>query len=279
MTFINSNFFNQLEQKKAVKIISGINNFNVQNIASIIEAAEVGKATYIDIAADVNIVKSARKLTNLPLCVSVINQQKIIPCLDNGADLIEIGNFDCLYNKSFILSYNKILNLSDNIRNLVPNAYICVTIPHFFSIKEQTELALKLEQIGINMLQTEGKKQESTMNDNCLFKSLAHTLSATYSISKVVNIPIITSSCLSYFTAPLARIYGASGVGVGKALSSLDNLHDMIFGAHEILKYQEKQNSFNILENMILGSIGKDINYKHYILKHNMNSFKLITHK
>lgn len=42
-----------------------------------------------------------------------------------------------------------------------------------------------------------------------------------------VNIPIITSSGLSNLTAPLAIRYGASGVGIGSAITYKKNIEEM----------------------------------------------------
>nr|YP_010337565.1 hypothetical protein MW560_pgp081 [Dixoniella grisea]UNJ17150.1 hypothetical protein [Dixoniella grisea] len=221
-------FLKDYNNKQLLKVISGITNLNVQNIRNIIEAAELSNASYIDIAADKNIISHAKQITNLPICVSVIDHSKVKECIYAGADLIEIGNFNFLYQKEFLVSCKDILHLCDKIRNMIPDINLCVTIPHFFSLQQQVKLAIMLEELGIDMLQTEGYPINHTNNINKTLTHITQTLSSTYALSQYVNIPIITASSLSYLTIPIAQQYGASGIGIGTALYKLNNINAMI---------------------------------------------------
>ncbi|NJO72247.1 MAG: DUF561 domain-containing protein, partial [Oscillatoriales cyanobacterium RM1_1_9] len=58
------------EQRQALKVISGLMNFDPARVAAIVRAATQGGATFVDIAADPNLVQMARGLTSLPVCVS-----------------------------------------------------------------------------------------------------------------------------------------------------------------------------------------------------------------
>ncbi|MCO5589485.1 hypothetical protein L7F22_043452 [Adiantum nelumboides] len=62
----------------------------------------------------------------------------------------------------------------------------------------------------------------------------APTLAAAYSISKVVQIPVLCASGLSDVTAPLALAAGAAVVGVGSAINKLDNEVAMIASVRSI---------------------------------------------
>ena len=84
---------NCFTQRKALKIISGLNNFDVEKVTSVCRAAEVGGATFVDIAADPNLIKTVRQLISLPICVSAVNPEALVASVAAGADLIEIGNF------------------------------------------------------------------------------------------------------------------------------------------------------------------------------------------
>ena len=45
-------FKRHLKEKRAVKIISGINNFDLTSVASVCRAAQIGLASAVDVAAD-----------------------------------------------------------------------------------------------------------------------------------------------------------------------------------------------------------------------------------
>ncbi|NEQ24320.1 MAG: DUF561 domain-containing protein, partial [Microcoleus sp. SIO2G3] len=57
-----------LAQKTAVKIISGLTNFDRDRVSAVVRAADQGGATFIDIAAAPELVKLAKQLTDLPIC-------------------------------------------------------------------------------------------------------------------------------------------------------------------------------------------------------------------
>src|SRR5579883_1695654 len=88
---------NALDNGRALKIISGLHNFNADRVAATVKAADRGGATFVDIAADPDLVRLAKQLTHLPVCVSAVEPAKFAIAVDAGADLIEIGNFDSFY--------------------------------------------------------------------------------------------------------------------------------------------------------------------------------------
>jgi Protein of unknown function (DUF561). len=49
---VNSKLQRAFEQGRALKIISGLNNFDAANVAAVVKAADIGGATFVDIAAD-----------------------------------------------------------------------------------------------------------------------------------------------------------------------------------------------------------------------------------
>nr|ARO91072.1 conserved hypothetical plastid protein [Flintiella sanguinaria] len=225
----NSVVMNSLNELNSLKIISGLNNFNLNSILAVTEAANIGGATYLDICADVKIIKAVKRNTFLPVCVSLTDPFLVEQSIDAGADLIELGNFDSLYSNGLKFSSNDIFNMTLQIKNQYPAIILCVTVPHNLSINDQIILSKKLEEIGVDIIQTEAPSLDKSNYQKVLnnISRASYTLSSTYAISKFVNIPIITSSNLSDLTTPLAISYGASGLGISKAIISLKDINLM----------------------------------------------------
>lgn len=101
MTRIES-FKRDLEEKRAVKVIAGIDNFDIENIKKVVTSAQ--SASAIDICADEEIIKEVRSMTDLPIFVSSIVPSELVRAVDLGADAIELGNFDVLYKKGISFS-------------------------------------------------------------------------------------------------------------------------------------------------------------------------------
>nr|YP_010337123.1 hypothetical protein MW575_pgp152 [Pseudoerythrocladia kornmannii]UNJ16708.1 hypothetical protein [Pseudoerythrocladia kornmannii] len=219
---IHPKLINDLEKSQIIKVISGcLNNFEETEIVNTIKAAELGGATYVDIAADQKVIQLAKQATKLPICVSSIIPDQIFKCIDNGVEIVEIGNFDAFYSKSMFFNINDIKNISLKIKKEYPNVTICTTLPYILSLKQQIELALYLQSIGIDLLQTEGTINSKNINklSNISLQKSQSTLLTTYNLSKIVQIPIIAASGIGLHNAKTAISYGASGVGIRSAIS------------------------------------------------------------
>ena len=59
----------ELRSKSLLKVISGLNNFDVQSVKIIVEAASLGGADLVDIACKPELVDLALKNSTLPVCV------------------------------------------------------------------------------------------------------------------------------------------------------------------------------------------------------------------
>ncbi len=217
-------------QKKALKIISGLNNFDQQRVTSVVKAAQAGGATFVDIAADPALVRHIRQVTSLPICVSAVDPQLFPLVVDAGADLIEIGNFDCFYAQGRRFEAEEVLALTRQTRALLPNITLSVTVPHILPLDQQVELAQELVEAGADLIQTEGgtSSHPTSAGTLGLIEKAAPTLAAAYAISRSVSVPVLCASGLSNVTAPLAIAAGASGIGVGSAINKLDNEVSMI---------------------------------------------------
>ena len=242
MQLFNKKLNDMFTKKQVVKIISGIDNTNFNIILKYIKTCEMSNATYIDITANPNIVSVVKRLTDLPICISSISVKALYDCVQAGADIIEIGNFDSFYSEGIILSSEQIVAMANQIRTLFPYIDICVTIPHTLQLEQQVILALQLEKIGVNIIQTEGKLIQSNNdidNDkNNLYSSICRAslaLSSVYYLSKSINIPIIASSSINSVNAPIALAYGASGIGIKSAISDLSCINQMSSYINEII--------------------------------------------
>ncbi|NET41894.1 DUF561 domain-containing protein [Okeania sp. SIO2B3] len=227
-----------LENGQALKIISGLTNFDTNRVAATVKAATLGGATYVDIAADPNLVRMARSLTNLPICVSAIEPTKFLPAVEAGANLIEIGNYDPFYAQGICFEAEEVLGLTQQTRDLLPNITLSVTVPHILELDRQVQLATELVKAGADIIQTEGGVSAKPIHPGTLglIEKAAPTLAAAYEISRAVSVPVLCASGISNVTATLAIAAGAAGVGVGSAINRLNDEVAMIAAVRSLVE-------------------------------------------
>ncbi|AFZ03233.1 DUF561 domain-containing protein [Calothrix sp. PCC 6303] len=216
--------------RRALKVISGLNNFDASSVSAIAKAAELGGATFVDIAADPELVKLVKSLINLPVCVSAVEPRKFVEAVAAGADLIEIGNFDSFYAQGRRFEAEEVLALTVQTRALVPEITLSVTVPHILTLDKQVELAEELVKVGADIIQTEGGTSSHPTHSGTLgmIEKAAPTVAAAYEISRAVSVPVLCASGISSVTAPIATAAGAAGVGVGSAINQLNSEIAMI---------------------------------------------------
>lgn len=221
---------NDFNERRALKIISGLQNFDRENVASVVTAADKGGATHVDIACDPDLVRLAIGLTSLPVCVSSVDPAAFSAAVEAGALMVEIGNYDSFYEAGVIFSPEQILKLTKETRGNLPSITLSVTVPHTLSLPDQVKLAEMLEKEGVDVIQTEGGKCSTPSKSGVLglIEKATPTLAAAYSISRAVKIPVMCSSGLSAVTAPMAITAGAAGVGVGSAVNKLNDVIAMV---------------------------------------------------
>lgn len=217
-------------QGSALKVISGLTNFQTDRVAAVVRAADRGGATFVDIAADPDLVRLARQLTNLPICVSAVDPELFVSTVNAGADLIEIGNFDAFYAQGRRFEAAEVLELTHQTRRLLPRTTLSVTVPHILELDQQVQLAEELVKAGADIIQTEGGTSSAPTHAGTLglIEKAAPTLAAAHAIAHAVNIPVLCASGLSSVTAPMAIAAGASGIGVGSAINKLNSEIEMI---------------------------------------------------
>ncbi len=227
-----------LQQRQALKIISGLSNFDTIKVSAIAKAAQAGGATFVDIAASPSLVRQVRSLIDLPICVSAVDAQLLADAVEAGADLVEIGNFDAFYAQGRRFEAVEVLALTQQTRALLPDTTLCVTVPHILPLDEQVELAEELVKAGANLIQTEGGTSSHPTHPGTLglIEKAAPTLAAAYSISRAISVPVICASGLSTVTAPMAITAGASGVGVGSAINQLNDEVAMVAAVRSLVE-------------------------------------------
>lgn len=223
---------------RALKVISGLTNFDAQRVATIVRAADQGGATFVDIAADADLVRLAQQHTSLPICVSAIDPEQFVPAVAAGAQLIEIGNFDTFYAQGRRFEAAEVLDLTHRTRALLPEITLSVTVPHILTLDAQATLAEQLMTAGADIIQTEGGTSSEPRHAGTLglIEKAAPTLAAAVEIARVVDIPVLCASGLSSVTAPMAIAAGAAGVGVGSAINRLGTEVAMVAAVRSLVE-------------------------------------------
>jgi thiamine monophosphate synthase len=226
------------DRGNALKVISGLNNFDAERVASIVKAADLGGATFVDIAADPDLVRLCRDLTDLRICVSAVEARQLAIAVAAGADMVEIGNFDSFYALGRRFEAEEVLALTRETRSLLPHITLSVTVPHILPLDQQVQLAEELVKAGADIIQTEGGTSSTPTHAGTLglIEKAAPTLAAAYEISRAVSVPVLCASGLSSVTAPMAIAAGAAGIGVGSAINQLNDEIAMVAAVRSLVE-------------------------------------------
>lgn len=237
-------FKQHLDEKRAVKIIAGIDNFDVENIKKVVSAADQAGASAIDLCANEDIFMAARELTDLPLFVSSIVPEELAMAVKYGADAVELGNFDILYKKGTRMGSEEVLELARKTMSLINKSqtFVCVTIPGHISVSEQIDLARNLEELGVDLIQTEGAATVKAQSEGArgLLETAQVSISNTIEIARNVDIPVMTASGITSTTAALAFAAGASAIGVGSCINKLNSSLAMMAAARSLVEIASK---------------------------------------
>ena len=241
-------FKQALAEKKAVKIIAGIDNFNAESVKKVVIAASNSGASAIDICANPDIISMVRSMTDMPIFVSSIDPEELSHAVALGADAVELGNFDALYKKGMSFSASQVLNLAKRTKELIGDTFFCVTIPGELEIAEQVELARNLEELGIDLIQTEGhfSKENPSNGVRGLIERAELTISNTIELSRNVETPIMTATGINPTTASLAFAAGASAIGCGSCVNKLDSEISMLAVCRSLVEIAEKTAQYSL---------------------------------
>ena len=219
-----------LAEKRALKVIAGLTNFDAASVERISRAAGLGGADLIDVACDAELVQLAASVSGLPICVSAVDPELFPAAVAAGAAMVEIGNYDAFYPLGRIFDAAEVLSITRRTRELLPEVVLSVTVPHVLPLDQQEQLAADLVAAGADIIQTEGGTSANPFSAGSLglIEKAAPTLAAAHSISRAVAVPVLCASGLSSVTVPMAIASGAAGVGVGSAVNKLNDELAMI---------------------------------------------------
>ena len=241
-------FKRALEEKRAVKIIAGIDNFDIESVKKVVTAASNSGASAVDICADEKIITMVREMTDMPVFVSSIVPEELANAVSLGADAVELGNFDALYKKGMTFTSAQVLNLAKRTKELIGDVFFCVTIPGELEISEQVELARELELLGVNLIQTEGHfSNESPSNGvRGLIERAELTISNTIELTRNIDLPVMTATGINPTTASLAFAAGASAIGCGSCVNKLDSEISMVAVSRSLVEIAERNAQYSV---------------------------------
>ena len=219
-----------LVERRALKVIAGLTNFDAASVERISRAAGLGGADLIDVACDPVLVQLAAEVSGLPICVSAVDPELFPAAVAAGAAMVEIGNYDAFYPLGRIFDAEEVLAITRRTRELLPEVVLSVTVPHVLPLDQQEQLAVDLVAAGADIIQTEGGTSAKPFSAGSLglIEKAAPTLAAAHSISRAVSVPVLCASGLSSVTLPMAIAAGAAGVGVGSAVNKLNDQLAMV---------------------------------------------------
>lgn len=218
-----------LQNRTFVKVIAGIENVDAANVHAIVAAATKAGAHAVDIAADAELIRSVKAATNLAVFASSTEPAKLIEAAKAGADVLELGNFDAMYRRGVEPTAEAILNWTREVKAAVGDHMpLCVTISGRLPLEVQLDLATSLQAAGADLIQSEGVLLGNNNGDtHSALAAIANALANAAEIRKVVELPIFVAGGITPANASFAMGAGANGVGIGRAVSSLDHAAEM----------------------------------------------------
>ncbi|MDX2085206.1 MAG: DUF561 domain-containing protein [Candidatus Melainabacteria bacterium] len=235
-------FQKSLQQRNALKVIAGISNFDEASIVRVVNAAtRVAGTSAVDVAACPDVIAAIRPMTDRLVFASSIRPEALEQAIRAGADAVELGNYDALYEEGLFLTPDDVLRITrETLRRLdaiaqetnTPRAFVCVTVPGHLSAHSQERLAQALETLGVDLLQTEGASRmlasEPRIQVLPADQKAAVTFNNTRLLSAAVHIPVMSASGITVQNVMDAFQAGASAVGVGSSVNKLSSTEDMV---------------------------------------------------
>ncbi len=211
----------------ALKLIAGIANTNLDEVTRLARTAQLCNVPALDVAARADVIKAARAEYTGCLMASSVDVDALMSALDHGADALELGNFDALYDDGVFLDQQNVLALATDLMTRLAgrNVLVSATVPGFLAQDTQVELAKALETLGVNVIQTEGAVRrlsaEGAVMDLTREEKVTVTLSNTRALVGAVSIPVMSASGLTLDNIADAVATGASMVGMGTVVRAI----------------------------------------------------------
>lgn len=239
--------------KPFLKIIAGIENKNLERVLAISKASTFCGVEAIDICDDVQIIKAVKSSlagSKIKLFVSSLSWEKLLVAGELGADYLELGNYDHIYERGERFSAEQIIEAVQNLTNR-GHYNLSITIPGYLSPNEQADLAQKVLEFKVSILQTEGGSISSPTSSGAIgqIEKAKITLANTLELKNACpTASILAAGGLSAVTIPLALAAGASGIGIGQGISKLSSELEMVA---TIRLVQEKMANFSKMYSLV----------------------------
>jgi 2-keto-3-deoxy-6-phosphogluconate aldolase len=201
-----------------VKVISGLSNTDMTSVTAVVNAAVEAGAHAVDVAANVEIVRSVKDICPLAVFASGLTAAELIDAANAGADVVELGNFDSVYAQGGSVDAASVVITSREVLSKLPaGVKLCATIPGKLSKTEQLDLATQLQAIGVSFLQVE-----------VLPGLVDQAMTVARQIVGIVEVPVILAGGLTFDNLDRFVQTGVQGLGIGKAISSLQSEKAMV---------------------------------------------------
>jgi thiamine monophosphate synthase len=232
---VNARLNSLLKNRELFKVIAGIENFDANSVAQIAQATANSSAQAIDIACDASLIQMVKKNhPELLVFVSSTNPDALIAADKAGADVLELGNFDAMYNNGQEPTKADILAWSKAVLAASPKAPLCVTISGRLPLAEQLTLASELEILGVAILQTEGQVGPIISDQFAALSSAVNALGNTLKIRQVTTLPLLLAGGFTAESANFVLGSGANALGVGAAITKQGSVAEMVEAINEI---------------------------------------------
>jgi hypothetical protein len=216
---------NDLRSKQALKIIAGIDNFDKNKVLQLVKIANHLAVTAVDICSQEEIVREALALaTDTTIVVSSVVVEELLRAEELGVTVLELGNFEALHKEGIFYGAAEVYALAEELMAKKKSALLSITVPGHLPIAEQIELAVKLEELGVDILQTEGASLVTSKQSSALgqIEKASLTLANTMEIVRATDKAfVLSASGLNPDTVKFAIASGAHGVGVGSYVNKL----------------------------------------------------------
>ncbi len=218
----------------SIKAIAGIQNLDVASVMTLTRAAMAAGVAAVDVAADAEVLRAvlAEAKGHMTVFASSVSAEALLEAEVLGADYLELGNFDGVYERGHFITAEEVKALLDTLAtSWKRQAGLCVTIPGHLHREAQVQLAQYAQEMGATLIQTEGATrqlhQEATVAHTSATK-FDITLENTRTLSQAVSIPVMSATGVTLENMMTAYQAGATWVGVGRSVNTLGSYEAMV---------------------------------------------------
>ncbi len=239
-------FKKHIREKRAIKIVCGDYNLNLDNIAKICRASQRARASAVDVACNKDVIEIAKKNTKLPIFASSMHPFELLQAVKCGVDAIEIGTFLNTYKQGKSYTYDETREIVLETLALVNqyDIYKSVTLPSCLKLHEQIKLTKELEVLGVDLIQTEGYKLINPRK-RIIAKDSLSSIERAVELSKYTRIPVMATCAINKSNALDALNNGVDAISVGSAVSKCDTEIEMVDTISSIARLVSHRNSIN----------------------------------